>query len=66
MTVTVNGQPTEIPDGGTVADALRAAGLGQAPCATEVNAALVRRGDRETLTLRAGDRVEVVTLVGGG
>jgi thiamine biosynthesis protein ThiS len=50
----------------TVADLVRSIGLDGAPCAVEVNARLVRRADRASVPLADGDRVEVVTLVGGG
>jgi sulfur carrier protein len=45
---------------------VRAIGLEGSPCAVEVNARLVRRAERAATTLSDGDRVEVVTLVGGG
>jgi sulfur carrier protein len=49
-----------------VAALLASLGLDKAPCAVEVNARLVRKSEHPTHALAAGDRVEVVTLVGGG
>ncbi|MBL0926454.1 MAG: sulfur carrier protein ThiS [Phycisphaerales bacterium] len=66
MNVVVNGQPESLADRSTVADLLRAHGLQSKPCAVEVNREVVpkrRHGEHE---LRDGDRVEIVTLVGGG
>ncbi|MCA9293746.1 MAG: sulfur carrier protein ThiS [Phycisphaerales bacterium] len=66
MTVVLNGKPTDIPEGATVRQLLVARGLGDKPCAVEVNRALVPRRAHEEHVLREGDAVEVVTLVGGG
>ena len=65
MTLTVNGQPRDAPDGATVLDLLRDAGLTPDAVAVEVNRRLVRSADygRE---LKDGDAVEIVTFVGGG
>lgn len=65
-TIAVNGEPRDVPTGQTVAELLGALGLGQAPCAVEVNTTLVPRRRHAEYTLCEGDRVEVVTLVGGG
>lgn len=66
MTVTVNGQPREVPEGSTVRELLEALGLGKAACAVEVNQSLVPKARHASTPLSGGDRVEVVTLVGGG
>jgi sulfur carrier protein len=66
MRIVVNGQPTELPEGTSVRGLLERLGLENAPCATEVNRELVPRRQQEGRTLREGDVVEVVTLVGGG
>ena len=42
------------------------AGRDGVPCAVEVNRTLVPRSRHESHQLQDGDRVEVVTLVGGG
>ncbi|MBA4028593.1 MAG: thiamine biosynthesis protein ThiS [Planctomyces sp.] len=66
MEIVVNGQSRELPDGCRVPDMLEALGLGRAACAVEINRALVRKADHAGTTLTPGDRVEIVTLVGGG
>jgi sulfur carrier protein len=66
MKVTVNDETRELPDGFTVAQLIEHLGLSHAICAAEVNQAIVPRGERERRELHEGDRVEVVTLVGGG
>ena len=63
--IRVNGRETPLPSPASVAGALRALGL-DGPVAVEVNGALVRRAAHRETPLRAGDRVEVVTFVGGG
>ena len=66
MRLTVNDQPTDLPDGATVAALLERLALPGTRVAIEVNKRLVRRADHAATTLRDGDVVEVVTLVGGG
>lgn len=66
MNIVVNGQPLELPDGSSVRSLIEHLGLAKAATAAEVNASLVPRREQETRTLREGDKVEVVTLVGGG
>lgn len=64
-TIRVNGRETPMPSPASVAGALRALGL-EGPVAVEVNGALVRRAAHRETSLRAGDRLEVLTFVGGG
>jgi len=64
--IVVNGEPREIEQGATVARLLEALNLPQRYVAVERNDALVPRAAHETCTLREGDRLEIVTLVGGG
>ena len=66
MKVVVNGQEREVPAGTTVRALIERMGLGNQACAAEVNLALVPRREHEARTLQAGDRVELVALVGGG
>lgn len=66
MRILVNDQPTELPDGASVSDLLTQLALPGTRVAVEVNRALVRRTEHATTTLKQDDRVEIVTLVGGG
>ena len=62
----VNGEPRDVREGATVADLLEELGLAAKPVAVEVNRDLVPRQRHGEHQLAAGDRVEIVTLVGGG
>jgi sulfur carrier protein len=66
MRVTVNDQPTDLPDAATVADLLTTLALPGTRVAVEVNRQLVRRVQHGETRLNDGDTIEVVTLVGGG
>jgi sulfur carrier protein len=66
MRLTVNGEAKDCPGVATVADLVRTLGLERSPCAVEVNAQLVPKSRQAAHALRADDRVEIVTLVGGG
>jgi len=62
----INGKERALPQPASVRGALKALGLLSRPVAVELNGHLVRRADQETTALRPGDRVEIVSFVGGG
>lgn len=64
--IQLNGEPYELPSARTVAELVEALELRPEQVAVELNQALVPRDQRATTVLAAGDRVEFVTLVGGG
>ena len=66
MRILVNDQPTDLPDGATVTDLFAQLALSGTRAAVEINRSLVRRADHAATSLKDGDLVEVVTLVGGG
>ncbi len=66
MTIVVNGESRTIADRATIAELLEQLKLGQAACAVEVNRDLVPKPRHPDRVLAEGDRVEIVTLVGGG
>lgn len=66
MQVTVNGDPRTVDDGLTIAGLVRQLDLTPEHVAVEVNEQLVRRTLHAETPLNEGDRVEIVTLVGGG
>lgn len=66
MRIRVNGTEREVEDGTTVEELLRELGLRPELVAVERNEQLVARERRALELLASGDRVELVTLVGGG
>jgi sulfur carrier protein len=66
MNIQVNGQGHEIAAGSTVANLLGELGVSQPHVAVEVNLEVVPRAQHRDTILSDGDRIEVVTLVGGG
>jgi sulfur carrier protein len=66
MKITVNGQERYVPEGISLGELIRELGLDKGACAAEVNAELVPRREHAGRGLQEGDRVELVTLVGGG
>jgi len=66
IAITVNGERLEVEQGTTLAGLVDARGLAPDQVAAEVNRALVPRATRGDRVLEDGDRVELVTLVGGG
>jgi thiamine biosynthesis protein ThiS len=65
MTVKVNGEPRDLPDGETVRALIERHGLTPDKVAIELNRRLLR-AERYDAPLKEGDEVEIVTFVGGG
>jgi thiamine biosynthesis protein ThiS len=66
IAVMVNDEPRTCEAGATAADLVAALGLGARPIAVEINRAVVPRARLAGHRLEDGDRLEIVTLVGGG
>jgi sulfur carrier protein len=66
MTISVNGEQVSLDQPCTVRDLLERFRLGEAPCAVEINRALVPKRRHADHLLSDGDHIEIVTLVGGG
>ncbi|HEY6563792.1 MAG TPA: sulfur carrier protein ThiS [Pirellulaceae bacterium] len=66
MVITLNGEERTIPPSTALADLLLQLTVVPKWVAVEVNERLIPRGDHATYQLCAGDRIEIVTLVGGG
>lgn len=66
MNVVVNGEVREVPAGATAGDLVALLGLEGRPLAVEVNEQVVPRRSLPGCKLSEGDRLEIVTLVGGG
>ncbi len=66
MQIEVNGERREVAEGTTIAGLLRELEVTQPHVAVEVNLEVVPRAQHAETSLQDGDRLEVVTLVGGG
>jgi thiamine biosynthesis protein ThiS len=65
MDVVVNGKPRELSDGATVLDLVAELGLTRRNVVVEHNGEALDRA-RYDVTIRAGDRLEIVRAVPGG
>jgi thiamine biosynthesis protein ThiS len=66
MNIHLNGEPRDVPDGVTIAQLLELLEVRMKGVAVERNLDVIPRVAHATTSLAEGDRVEVVTLVGGG
>lgn len=66
MRVVVNGTPKDVETGATIASLLASLGVDARRIAVEKNREIVPRAEHATTPLADGDRVEIVTMVGGG
>ena len=66
MTVQLNGEPREVPEGLTLAALLEWLKLPRDRVAVERNLEIVSRARWDVTPIQAGDRLEVIHFVGGG
>ena len=66
MNIILNGQPHQVDAAVTVAELIDGLEIPRRGYAVEVNGDLVPRKSHDNYRLAADDRLEIVTLVGGG
>lgn len=66
MDIHVNGQPRDVAEGMTVAGLLQDLQLTAGKVAVEVNLEILDRQDFDGRLLNEGDRVEIMSFIGGG
>ena len=66
VNIFVNGEPREVVTGSTIAQLLETLRLDPRSLAVELNLDVIPRGRHAECLLHDGDRLEIVTLVGGG
>ena len=66
MQIQVNGQMRMTTDGATVADLLREVEVRPDRVAVELNMEVLERQEFERRGLHEGDRVEIISFIGGG
>ncbi len=64
--LTINGEIRQVTEGQTLAGLLDDLNVNRQQVAVEVNEELVPRESHKAHALASGDRIEIVTLVGGG
>lgn len=66
MKVVINGEPRETADDVSVRELLEILDIRGEAVAVEVNRDVIPRSEHATRVLAEGDRIEIVTFVGGG
>ncbi len=66
MTITLNGQKKDVPDGITVLGLLKHLSIEHQRVAVERNDEIVKKAFYAETVLREGDSLEVVSFMGGG
>lgn len=66
LQIHVNGQVRDCPSGSTVGDLLRELEITGERVAVELNLEIIDRKDFDLRGLRQGDRVEILSFIGGG
>ena len=66
MQIQVNGLPRDCRSGSTVGDLLRELDIKTERVAVELNLEILDRKDFDVRSLKAGDRVEILSFIGGG
>jgi sulfur carrier protein len=66
ISIEMNGNRKEIEDDSTIAQLLAQSEISSRFCAVELNLEIVPKDEYSSRRLVSGDKLEVVTLVGGG
>lgn len=62
----VNGKALDIPSGTTILQLLERLGICHEKVVVEVNMQIIAKEDYQEMLLHEGDKVEIVSFVGGG
>jgi sulfur carrier protein len=66
VTITLNGDPFEVPGPLSVSDLLARLDIDARRVAVEHNLVVIKRATFDHTTINAGDQIEIVNFVGGG
>lgn len=66
MHIQVNGESRQVREETNVTELLRDLQLNVERVAVEINLEILERGDFDTRTLQEGDRIEIMSFIGGG
>ena len=62
----VNGKKLEVTDGATITALLEELNINPLRVAIQLNLEIIKRERYDTTTLRAGDKLEIITFMAGG
>lgn len=66
ITLQINGKPVELERATPLLAYLEKLGVNPRAIAVELNGTIIERAEYASVTLKAGDAVEIVRMVGGG
>jgi len=66
MNITINGTLQDLGDAGTLGQLLKCLDINPERVAVMVNDRIIPRAERDGSVLKEGDRVEILTFMGGG
>ena len=66
MNILLNNKPEKLFDGSTVKKLLENKNIKNKYYAVEINRKIIPKSDHDTYLIKDGDRVEIITAIGGG
>ena len=66
MNILLNNKPVRLFDGSTVKKLLENKNIKNKYYAVEINRKIIPKSDHETYIIKDGDRIEIITAIGGG
>ncbi len=66
MNILLNNKPEILLDGSTVKKLLESKNIKNKYYAVEINRKIIPKSDHETYLIKDGDRIEIITAIGGG
>ncbi|HAL49204.1 MAG: sulfur carrier protein ThiS [SAR202 cluster bacterium] len=66
ISLTINGKSVDLDDPMNLAEYLESLGVADRSIAVGYNGTIIRKDERQDVTLSEGDRLEIVRAVGGG
>ena len=66
MNILLNNKPEKLFDGSTVKKLLENKNIKNKYYAVEINRKIIPKSDHETYVIKEGDKIEIITAIGGG
>ena len=66
MNILLNNKPEKLFDGSTIKKLLENKNIKNKYYAVEINRKIIPKSDHETYIIKEGDKIEIITAIGGG